>query len=81
MPIVCPNNMWSLNGDEKKLFDISGFLKCTGAIDCIYIRLLSKYFPLNIQTGCEADLQSRNIVVLWPGSTHVGTIFHKSNLK
>ncbi|CAH1395670.1 unnamed protein product [Nezara viridula] len=79
---------------KRRMFGISGFPNCIGAINCTHIRLQSSggdqsqifrnrrgFFSLNVQTISDADLKIRNIVVRWPGSTDDATIFHNSNIK
>lgn len=78
-----------------KIFNVSRFSKCIGAVDCSYVKIQSpggeepelfrntkSWFFLNVQAICDPDLvRIRNIVARWPESTHDSTIFNNSAIR
>ncbi|KAK5648390.1 hypothetical protein RI129_003282 [Pyrocoelia pectoralis] len=79
---------------QYNFFEIAGFPRVTGAIDCTHIRIQSPggedgeifrnrkgHFSLNVQAVVDASYKFLNIVARWPGSTHDATIFRNCMLR
>lgn len=79
---------------QREFFEISGFIRVIGAIDCKHVRIQSYggenaelyrnrkgYFSINVQAVINARLEFIDIVTRWPGATHDSTIFNNSQIK
>lgn len=91
--INMPRTDDELAATKTAFYNIAGFPRIVGAIDCSHIKIQSPggrraelyrnrkgYFSLNVQCICDADLKLRHIVARWPGSVHDSTIFNHSPL-
>ena len=80
--------------EAVKFYEKSGFPGVVGAIDCTHIRIQSpggddaelfrnrkRFFSLNVQAVCNADMLFTNLVARWRGSVHDSRIFRMSRLK
>ena len=80
--------------EAVKFYEKSGSLGVVGAIDCTHIRMQSpggddaelfrnrkRFFSLNVQAVCNADMLFTNLVARWRGSVHDSRIFRMSRLK
>lgn len=83
-----------LREKHVKFFNMAGFPRVSGAIDCTHIELISPggdnaeifrnrkgYFSLNVQCIAGPDMEFYNIVARWPGSAHDTRIFDSSDVK
>lgn len=90
---MCDKKEEMLNIAEK-FYELAKFPRVIGAIDCTLVKISSpggdeaeayrtkkQFFAIKVQTVCDSDLNIRNIVARWPGSTDDQTIFDNSNLK
>lgn len=77
----------------EDFYEIAGFPRVAGALDCTHIKIVSRggslaelyrcrkgYFSINVQAVCDASLKIRDLIVRWPGSVHDSTIFNNSHL-
>lgn len=77
----------------EDFYEIAGFPRVVGALDCTHIKIISRggflaemfrcrkgYFSINVQVVCDAKLKIRDIIARWPGSVHDCTIFNNSHL-
>ncbi|XP_066596249.1 putative nuclease HARBI1 [Prorops nasuta] len=75
-------------------FNLSGFIRVIGAIDCFHVRIRSYggedaeiyrnrkgFFSINVQAIVNSRLELLDLVARWPGSTHDVTIFDNSRIK
>ncbi|XP_066585512.1 putative nuclease HARBI1 [Prorops nasuta] len=75
-------------------FNLSGFIRVIGAIDCIHVRIKSYggteselfrnrkgFYSINVQAIVNSSLQIIDLVSHWPGATHDATIFDNSRIK
>ena len=76
-----------------QFFEIAGFPRIIGAVDCTHIKIVSPggnraelyrnrkgYFSVNVQAICDANLKIQSIIARWPGSVHDTTIWNDSPL-
>jgi len=88
-----PETPEEIRETRQKFFDIAGFPRCIGAIDCSHIRIQSPggddaelyrnrkgFFSLNVQTIADANRKIQDIVCRWPGSSHDSNIFWNSRI-
>ncbi|XP_066585768.1 putative nuclease HARBI1 [Prorops nasuta] len=92
--IKFPNKSNDILKSKAKNFNLSGFPRVIGAIDCIHIRIKSYggedgeiyrnrkgFFSINVQAIVDSSLKILDLVAHWPGSTHDATIFNNSFIK
>lgn len=76
-----------------RFFDIAGFPRIIGAVDCTHVKINSPggsraelyrnrkgFFSINVQAICDANLQITSVIARWPGSVHDTTIWNDSPL-
>ncbi|GFO44149.1 hypothetical protein PoB_007065400 [Plakobranchus ocellatus] len=77
-----------LNNVKQDFYEIAGFPRVIGCINCTHIRIIRPpgsaaevyrnrkgYFSINVQAECDANLRISSLVARWPGSTHDAQIF------
>ncbi|XP_066600070.1 putative nuclease HARBI1 [Prorops nasuta] len=92
--IKFPSNSDEISKIQQGNFNISGFIRVIGAIDCFHVRIKSfggenselfrnrkGYFSINVQAIVNSRLEFIDLVARWPGSTHDSTIFDNSRIK
>lgn len=78
----------------QEFFNIRGFPRVIGAIDCTHVRIRNpggnhaeyyrnrkSFFSINVQTISDAKRRIQSIVARWPGSAHDSTIFRQSRIR
>lgn len=88
-----PRGNDNLTETKQSFYNIRGFPRVIGAIDCTHIRIQSPggnnaelfrnrkgYFSINTQVVCDASMKITNVIARWPGSVHDSTIFNDSPL-
>jgi hypothetical protein len=91
--IKMPNNNHELMATKQGFFQIAGFPRVVGAVDCTHVSIQSPggptaelyrnrkgYFSINVQAICDSELKLLHIISRWPGSVHDSTIFNDSPL-
>jgi hypothetical protein len=91
--IKMPNNNQELMATKQGFFQIAGFPRVVGAVDCTHVSIQSPggptaelyrnrkgYFSINVQAICDSELKLLHIISRWPGSVHDSTIFNNSPL-
>lgn len=89
-----PVSQEEIKKTQNGFFEIDSFPRVIGTIDGTHVQIQSpggiegeiyrnrlKYFSLNVQGICNADLKFTNIVARWPGSAHDSTIFNSSTVR
>ncbi|KAI4455430.1 hypothetical protein MML48_9g00003661 [Holotrichia oblita] len=92
--IGIPQNRQQVQVVQQNFFNIAGFPKVIGTVDCTHIKIQSPggedgelfrnrkgYFSINTQVICDASLKMMNVVARWPGSAHDATIFNHSTVR
>jgi hypothetical protein len=91
--IKMPCNNQELMAIKQGFFNIAGFPRIIGALDCPHVNIQSPgganaelyrnrkgYFSINTQAICDSQLKLMHIIARWPGSVHDSTIFNDSPL-
>lgn len=79
---------------QLEFYSVGRLPSCIGALGCTHIKIKSpgdhntgkfrnrrKFFSINVQTVCDAQLRIQNIVAKWPGGSKDKDIFQASDIK
>ncbi|XP_066593244.1 putative nuclease HARBI1 [Prorops nasuta] len=92
--IKMPSNDSEMFRNQNENFQISGFVRVIGVIDCFHVRVKSfgrenseyfrnrkGYFSINVQAIVNSRMEIIDLVARWFGSTHDSTMFDNSRIK
>ncbi|XP_066596248.1 putative nuclease HARBI1 [Prorops nasuta] len=92
--IKLPFETNSILRTQNENFQLAGFPRTIGAIDCIHVRIQSYggdhseifrnrkgSYSINVQAIVNSKLEILDVVARWPGATHDATIFDNSCIK
>lgn len=91
--IEMPSDRNELRKVAEGFFQIDGFPRVAGALDCTHVKIVSRggslpelyrcrkgFFSINVQAVCDSTLKIRDLIARWPGSVHDSTIFNNSHI-